>query len=330
MVIVLLNMLHEYGTLDEVKTELSWLVSELKSSSFKSSTVPFLTEGADLGSRNIIGKGESEFCGKYFIEESKSLDINGDEFIYRRLIYQRQPTIIQSECRLREEKIKQKKKKQPKIKISFDDDYVSSEYFFGILLCLETLTPSARVVVVGLGGGSLTTYISNKYKQAKITSIEIDQEMVSVAKKYFNFKTGPNSDVELKDGREISMENKVDLLILDVGGTDPSLSLQYPPESFVQPETLELWRRCLTDKGIIAVNLICREKEKQNEIIKRCRNCFKHCLVLRCDQDANKILVLSNEGVKDGLLKSGQTVKAQCGLSDSDTEKVYFMLSTMT
>ena len=54
-------MLHEYGTLDEVKSELSWLVSELKAGTFKGRTVPFLTEGADLGSRNIIGKGWNNF-----------------------------------------------------------------------------------------------------------------------------------------------------------------------------------------------------------------------------------------------------------------------------
>lgn len=57
LVVVLLNMLHEYGTLEEVKSELSWLVSELKFSGFKAKSVPFLTEGSELGVRNIIGKG---------------------------------------------------------------------------------------------------------------------------------------------------------------------------------------------------------------------------------------------------------------------------------
>lgn len=38
--------------------------------------------------------------------------MNGDEFIYRRLIFQLQPTLIQSECRMVEKEIKQKKKKK--------------------------------------------------------------------------------------------------------------------------------------------------------------------------------------------------------------------------
>ena len=61
-------MLHEYGTLDEVKSELSWLVTELKCSTFKGKTVPFLTEGADLGSRNIIGKGMPNYFISPFYE----------------------------------------------------------------------------------------------------------------------------------------------------------------------------------------------------------------------------------------------------------------------
>jgi len=191
--------------------------------------------------------------------------------------------------------------------------------------------PTARVVIVGLGGGSLTSYISRHYKEAKMTSIEIDQEMVNVAKKYFNFKTGGNSDVQVADGLNISMDNQVDLLVLDVGQTDPSLSLQYPPEIFVQSETLEMWRRCLTDNGIIAINLICREKSQIAEIIKKCRKCFKHCFVLNCDQDANKIIILSNcDKLKNGLLDGGKTIQSHCCLSDSEAEKVYFMLSTMT
>jgi hypothetical protein len=56
-VVVLLNMLHEYGTIEEVKTELSWLVGELKASNMQARNVPFLTQDEEIGVRNIIGKG---------------------------------------------------------------------------------------------------------------------------------------------------------------------------------------------------------------------------------------------------------------------------------
>ena len=50
-----------------------------------------------------------------------------------------------------------------------------------------------EILIVGLGGGCLTNYISRQYPDSKITSVDIDPEMIDVAKKYFNVIPGPNS-----------------------------------------------------------------------------------------------------------------------------------------
>ena len=88
LVIVLLNMLHSYESMESVKNELSWLVTELKASQFKQSSVPFLTESAQIENRTILGKGNSKISGNYVIEESISRDKNNQEQVYRRLIFE--------------------------------------------------------------------------------------------------------------------------------------------------------------------------------------------------------------------------------------------------
>ena len=114
LVVVLLNARHEYGALDEVKTELSWLVAELKCPNFIGKSVPFLTDSSELGERNIIHSGKSEIYGEFSVEESDSRDVDNEEFTYRRLIFQNQPTLVQCQCRIakKEETIKKGKKKQ--------------------------------------------------------------------------------------------------------------------------------------------------------------------------------------------------------------------------
>lgn len=112
--VVLLNARHEYGALEEVKTELSWLVAELKCPNFIGKSVPFLTDSSELGERNIIHSGKSEIYGDFSVEESESRDVDNEEFTYRRLIFQNQPTLVQCQCRIskKEENLKKGKKKQ--------------------------------------------------------------------------------------------------------------------------------------------------------------------------------------------------------------------------
>ena len=188
LVVVLLNMAHQYGNMESVKEELSWLVGELKAKTFTQPKVPFLTESTDVENRSILGKGKSELSGNYIIEESAARDAQGEEHIYRRLIFEQQPTLIQSECRMIEKVIKKGKKKQKKL--FFDQNFIATEYYYGIMLAAELLKEkkAPKSLIVGLGGGCLTSFMANKYNHFYLNSIEIDPEVVNIAKKFFNFK----------------------------------------------------------------------------------------------------------------------------------------------
>ena len=165
---------------------------------------------AEIENRTILGRGTSKLSGNYVIEESTSRDRNNEEHIYRRLIFESTPTLIQSECRMMEKKVvqskggsKSKKSKKPKSKVEivFDLDFVASEYYYGIILAVEVLLKNRneksekqvpKVLIVGLGGGCVTSYLAHKYPQLELGSVEIDEEIVTVAKKYFNYKVGTN------------------------------------------------------------------------------------------------------------------------------------------
>ena len=169
--------------------------------------VIILLFSAEIENRTILGRGTSKLSGNYVIEESTSRDRNNEEHIYRRLIFESTPTLIQSECRMMEKKVvqskggskskKSKKTAKTKIEIVFDLDFVASEYYYGIILAVEVLLKNRseksekllpKVLIVGLGGGCVTSYLAHKYPQLQLDSVEIDEEIVTVAKKYFNYK----------------------------------------------------------------------------------------------------------------------------------------------
>ena len=85
-----------------------------------------------------------------------------------------------------------KKKKKKKV---FDQSFVASEYYYGIILAFEVIVDKIEhvpnVLIIGLGGGCVTSFLANKYKKnIFINSVEIDPEVLQIAKKYFNFKVG--------------------------------------------------------------------------------------------------------------------------------------------
>ena len=57
--------------------------------------VPFLSEGDDLGRREVVHRGKSEMSGDLVVED---VEQNGE--LFRRLVFLKSSSIVQSEARL--------------------------------------------------------------------------------------------------------------------------------------------------------------------------------------------------------------------------------------
>lgn len=119
---------------------------------------------------------------------------------------------------------------------------------------LQYLPNVKRVLVVGIGGGSIPMAIREKYPDARVDAVELDQEVINVAERFFNFK--PNSEllrVFAEDGRvhirrAIREGVKFDVIMLDAFDKD------YIPEHMATAEFLEQVKNALTPDGVLISN----------------------------------------------------------------------------
>ncbi len=121
-----------------------------------------------------------------------------------------------------------------------------------------------RALVIGLGGGTLPMALQKIAPQARLDTVEIDPAVVSVAKRFFGYKPGPNHYIHVADGREyvqraIAEGAKYDLIMLDAFDT------QYIPAHLMTREFLEELKTLLVPGGVLAANTFSASKLYQRE-----------------------------------------------------------------
>ncbi|TAJ97554.1 spermine synthase [bacterium] len=109
-----------------------------------------------------------------------------------------------------------------------------------------------KVLIIGLGGGSIPKKYNKEFPSLEIDVAEIDPEVIQVAKKYFFLKEGKNLRVHAQDGRLFLTRSpqRYDLVLLDAYYTDAI------PFHLTTREFFQVAERKLTPSGIVVANII--------------------------------------------------------------------------
>ncbi|MEX0964964.1 MAG: fused MFS/spermidine synthase [Pseudohongiellaceae bacterium] len=121
--------------------------------------------------------------------------------------------------------------------------------FAGLLLNPEP----KKILIAGLGGGTLPLAFNDLFPNAEIDVIEVDQAVVNVAKGFFFFEENANMTVAVNDARVFIkragiLGEKYDFIILDAFGGD------YIPEHLLTQEFLEEVKQIMTDDAVLVAN----------------------------------------------------------------------------
>ncbi len=121
-----------------------------------------------------------------------------------------------------------------------------------------------RVLIVGLGGGTIPTALREILPDAQIDVAEIDPAVTRVAKDFFGFRTDPKMQVFEMDGRvyvkrAIREGRKYDAVLLD------AFDHEYIPEHLLTQEFLEEAKSLLAPGGVLVGNTFSSSKLYDHE-----------------------------------------------------------------
>lgn len=176
------------------------------------------------------------------------------EVIYKqRSLYRNLEVVDESDRRCLKFANRQRRVSRQSCQFFDDPDRLVFDYgklvFTGFLLQPEP----ERILVIGLGGGSLPRLMQKLFPEARIDSVEIDPAVIEVAEKYFAFETRPGDTVVARDGRvfvrrALLRGQTYDFILLDAFTGD------YIPEHMMTREYLQECKQLLAEGGVLVAN----------------------------------------------------------------------------
>lgn len=178
----------------------------------------------------------------------------------------------------------------------FETDF---EYpaFFHIALAIQP--DATRTLAIGLGGGTVVKRMWRDYPGMRIDAVELDPEVVSVAREYFALPSDPRIRVIVDDGRHYveTTSDIYDIVVIDA----------FDDERIPPPLTTEqfLWalKGRMAEGGVVTYNvigsLLGRHSKAFRSLHRTLRNSFRRVWVFNADEgvDAkgNNLVLLASD-----------------------------------
>jgi spermidine synthase len=151
------------------------------------------------------------------------------------------------------------------------------------------LTPEpSRVLVIGVGGGTMPTFMRRYYPRATIDAVDIDPEVVHVAREYFGFKEDERMKAHVADGRQFVERTRepYDIVFLDAFGT------RNVPPHLATVEFMRAVRRAVKPTGVVVGNVWGRPVNPMyDSMLRTYQEVFEDVYVLDVPGTSNKILL---------------------------------------
>lgn len=149
-------------------------------------------------------------------------------------------------------------------------------------------------LMIGLGGGAMPHHMQAFHDDLRLDAVDIDPEIVRIAKEYFLLQPDENLRLHAADGFDFidDCENEYDILFMDafLKPSEETDSTGTP----VRLKTMSFYEqisRCLTDQGVVAFNINRSFSLKSD--IKNIQDAFPQTWVVPVPQRANVVVFAS-------------------------------------
>lgn len=170
-----------------------------------------------------------------------------------------------------------------------DPDHLELPYARVALVGLALCEEPRRILVVGLGGGTLPMFLRAHYPAATIDVAEIDPGVVDVAKKFFGFVEDEHLRAHVGDGRQFiekAPPGDYDIIFLDAFGA------REVPKHLTTREFLQAVRQAFRPSGVVVSNVWRRASNPLYDSMARTyQEAFEDLFILDVPGDVNNIFL---------------------------------------
>jgi len=154
-----------------------------------------------------------------------------------------------------------------------------------------------RVLMIGLGGGTLSNVLGELYPDITMDLVEVDQAVVNVAREFFDLKESERVKVHTVDGRVFARRAALksvtyDLVILD------AFTGEYIPEHLMTLEFLQDIGAVLAPGGVVVANTFATSRLYDYESVTY-EAAFPALLNLKMPGTGNRVIIASNRDFPD-------------------------------
>jgi len=170
-----------------------------------------------------------------------------------------------------------------------DLDYLGLPYAKSAMIGLAFTEQLNRILVLGVGAGNIPMFLRKYYSGAQIDVIDIDPQIIALAKQYFNFLEDDLLQAHVQDGRAFieNVQKPYDLIFLDAYTTAGI------PGHLATKEFLLSLKKALKPSGAIIANMWSTPKVNPlyRSMLRTYQEVFQEVYTLRVPTAGNKIVI---------------------------------------
>jgi spermidine synthase len=170
-----------------------------------------------------------------------------------------------------------------------DLDYLGLPYARSAMIGLAFTEQLDRILVLGVGAGNIPMFLRKYYSGAQIDVVDIDPQIIALAKQYFNFLEDDLLHAYAQDGRAFieNVQKPYDLIFLD------AYTAAGIPKHLATKEFLLSLKKVLKPSGAIIANMWSTPKLNPlyKSMLRTYQEVFQEVYTLRVPTAGNKIVI---------------------------------------
>jgi len=179
------------------------------------------------------------------------------------------------------------------------------------MLAALLFCPSPQSMLnLGLGGGSFERFFTHAFPKLSMTSVELNTAVVGLARKFFFLPPHYPVVIECAENYLARGSNQYDLIFCDV------FDSRDHPSFLSNADFYGHCHRCLSTRGVLALNLAPKTRDELLEILVAVRKHFSWVLLLDVDHCGNCLVYgLNQEAVAREVLEArAESLQERWGL----------------